>query len=73
MKSELIQVGKTYRNRGKGNAKRTVIEISSAIKKPPAGFSQRPGEPIVRYAQHNEERCSYLSAFAAWAHSEVIP
>ena len=61
MKQSDIQVGKTYRNKGKGNIRRTVLGIG-------------PERDKVRFFQHGWMRGEgrlYLSSFAKWAGSVV--
>jgi len=78
MKPSEIQVGKTYRNRGKGQTQRTVLVISKTIKPHWFGRGNPPSEPGVRFIQEDANHyaslqdCLYLSSFAAWAGSEVM-
>lgn len=71
MKREDIQVGKTYRNRYKGNTTRKVLEISKDLRVPWLSSSTKPNEPVVRFLQNHEEGFLYLSSFASWAGSVV--
>jgi hypothetical protein len=72
MKPSTIQIGKTYRNRGKGLTTRTVLDIGVHVV-PPSWYSEssRPHDPGVRYLQEKKEHFLYLSSFAAWCGSEV--
>lgn len=72
MKPTEIQVGKTYRNRGKGNTHRTVLEIAKGIQVTWFGAGDPPDEPVVRYRYPDgQEGVLYLRSFAVWAGSEV--
>jgi hypothetical protein len=72
MKPSEIQVGRTYRNRGKGRTTRIVLEISTALQVYPYSDCERAGELVVRYFQAGREANLYLDSFAAWAGSEVV-
>lgn len=69
-----IEVGKTYRNRGKGQTTRTVLAIGDECR-PSYWYGNRdsdtPNEPGVKYKQGDKERTLYLSSFAKWAGSVV--
>jgi len=71
-----IKVDHTYRNRGKGSTRRTVLVISEKIKPDWSGRGPKPKEPGVRFRNENgrypqliEEL--YLSSFANWAGEDV--
>jgi hypothetical protein len=66
-----IEVGKTYRNRGKGRTLRHVLEISPDLKVYPYSDNKRDGEPVVRFVQSGRECTIYLDSFAQWAGSEA--
>lgn len=82
MKPSLIQVGKTYRNRGKGRTTRTVLAIVTDGSIRPHWFSSSPApnEPVVVYRQgghsggssgDSRESSIYLKSFATWCGEEV--
>jgi hypothetical protein len=84
MRPKDIEVGKTYRNRGKARTKRQVTHIGDEYR-PTAWFSDRkpPDEPGVYFTQWNWKGGMnrrwvyggtanlYLSSFAAWCGGEV--
>lgn len=80
MKPSLIQVGKTYRNRGKGRTTRTVLAIVTDGSIRPHWFSSSPApnEPVVVYRQggpdtdSSRESSIYLKSFATWCGEEVV-
>lgn len=71
MKPSEIQVGKTYRNRGAGRTRRTVVAIGPEH----SPYWTRTGEPGVLYRQciggEMRERTIALGSFARWAGAEV--
>jgi hypothetical protein len=79
VKHSLIQVGKTYRNRGKGRTTRTVLAIVTDGSIRPHWFSSSPApnEPVVVYRQggpdtdSSRESSIYLKSFATWCGEEV--
>lgn len=79
MKPSLIQVGKTYRNRGNGRTTRTVLSIVTDGSIRPHWFSSSPApnEPVVVYRQggsdpdSSRESSLYLRSFATWCGEEV--
>ena len=71
MSPKLIQVGKTYCNRGAGRTTRKVEEIGTQIKAPWFSSSMPPNEPVVQYRQDGKIATLYLRSFAQWAGSEV--
>jgi len=79
MKPSDIKIGVTYRNRGAGRTQRTVIDIGPHIEPSWEGRGVPPREPGVRFLPHGlpyepekDQTCKlFLSAFAAWAGSEV--
>jgi hypothetical protein len=66
-----IEVGKFYRNRGKGRTLRYVLEISTSLRVYPYDDCERAGELVVRFSQDGRECNQYLDSFAAWAGSEA--
>jgi hypothetical protein len=67
MKPSQIEIGKTYKNRGAGKTKRTVVDLGTHIKPPWMSDSLEPNEPGVKYLQGNNERMLFLCSFAKWA------
>jgi hypothetical protein len=70
MSPKLIQVGKTYVNRGAGRTQRTVLKISTSIKPPFFSSGTPPNEPGVLYEQDGKQFKLYLGSFAQWAGHE---
>ena len=78
MSPKKIEVGKTYRNKGKGTTHRKVIAIGNEHR-PEQWFTDRPRpkEPGVLFEQINAGGFYqgfyrlYLSSFAAWCGGEV--
>lgn len=73
MRPKDIQVGKIYRNRGKGRTFRRVVAIGDEHR-PTRWFSDSdpPKEPGVLYHdQVGRENRLYLSSFAQWCKEEV--
>lgn len=73
MRPKDIQVGKIYRNRGKGRTFRRVVAIGDEHR-PTRWFSDYPPkEPGVLYRdQVGRENRPYLSSFAQWCKEEEI-
>lgn len=75
MKASDIKAGKTYKNRGAGRTRRTVIAIGDEHR-PKHWYGDHdkgpPSEPGVLFTQGNSsvERTLYLSMFAQWAGNE---
>jgi hypothetical protein len=67
MKKELIKVGMTYRSKGEGKTRRTVLAIGPEHRpREWDGVAPRPNEDGVLFKQNNEEKRLYLSKFASW-------
>ena len=66
-----IKVGETYRNRGAGKTRRTVVDIGTHIEATWHSPNARPDEPVVLYEQKGTEGRLYLSSFAQWAGCQV--
>lgn len=73
MKESDIKAGKTYKNRGAGRTRRTVIAIGDEHR-PKRWYGDQdkgpPNEPGVLFTQGAVEGTLYLSMFAQWAGSE---
>jgi len=73
MKNSDIEVGVTYRNRGKGKTLRRVIAIGNEHRPKRFCGIKPPEEPGVLYADmKGRHEKLYLSSFAAWAGDNVI-
>jgi len=72
MSPKLIEIGKTYRNRGAGRTTRTVLDIGTHIHAPWLSDTVPPGEPVVKFRQGDKERHLFLCSFARWA-GTVVP
>ena len=71
MSPSSIEVGKTYRNKGKGTTLRTVLDIGQHLEAPWFSEGPRPDEVVVKYAQSGKESTLYISSFSSWCGSEV--
>jgi hypothetical protein len=72
MRPQDIEVGATYRNRGAGRTRRTVVAIGP--EHAPAVWHSGgppPDEPGVLYEQDGRRHRLYLSSFAAWCGARV--
>jgi len=69
MSPKLIEVGKTYRNKGAGRTTRTVLDMGAHLTERWLSSSHPPSEPVVKFQQGNKELYLYLSSFAQWAGS----
>mgnify|MGYP001220101378 CR=1 FL=1 len=76
MKTSEIRVGVTYKNRGEGTTRRTVLAIGDEHRpeswlggdsSAPPKLRYRPDEPGVLFSQNGKTRTLYLSTFAKWA------
>lgn len=68
MRPKDIQAGVTYKNKGAGRTRRTVLQISKELPAPWYSIGERPDEPVVEFSTDKGivERL-YLSSFASWA------
>ena len=72
----IIEVGKTYANKGLGLTRRTVIRVgeqTEEYKAPWFSSNKRPDEHVVTFTQKGRsgKQSLYLRSFIAWAGKEV--
>ena len=76
MKVSDIQIGKTYRNKGKGRTHRKVLAIVHDGECLWLGAGSPPNEPVVKFLHKNgqftgQKDALYISSFAQWVGGEV--